>query len=316
MPIQLILFLTSILAGFLYLTFLNTTPVPIRIHPDITINLPVSLSLLAAFTVGVVTVMLLYFYDTFANAIKGARKSALEKRAQRVLGLYDTGAEQLRLDNAGQAEKYFRKALAHDQNHTMSIIGLGVIRRMDGMVSEAIKLHSKARGIDENSVTALMELGEDYIAAEQFSNAISVFQDAISLAGNALPPHIRMRDILLKTRNLSEAIAAQKRIVSISPRGRADGERAMLTALIYEEALEKLAEGLFYPARDGFKSVIRNDNQFIPAYLKLAEVYERLGSTKDANKTLEKGFKATRSVVVLKALEMFLSARGEMGEKS
>ncbi|VAX15600.1 hypothetical protein MNBD_NITROSPINAE04-925 [hydrothermal vent metagenome] len=312
MPIQLILFLLAILGGFLYLTLLNITPVPINIYPDITINLPVSLPLFAAFSGGVVTVMLLYFYDTFIETVNKARKSALDKRARRVVELYDTGAEQLRLNNSGQAEKYFKKALAHDQSHLPSIIGLGVIRRMDGVVSEAIKLHSKARGIDKNSVTALMELGEDYIAAEQFTNAVSVFQEAIGLVGRSLPPHIRVRDILLKTRNFNEAIIAQKRIVSIAPRGQAQKERAMLTALIYEEALDKLAEGRFYDAKDGFKSVLRNDGQFIPAYLKLAEVYERIGSTKNSIKTLEKGFKATRSILILKALEMFLSARGEM----
>lgn len=311
MPIRLVIFLLAILAGFLYLTFFNTAPVPIRLAPGLAVDLPISLLLMASFVLGSVTVMLLYFYDAIADAFRFLRRSSAEKRARRVADLYESGRERLLMENRREAEKFFKKALAHNPDHVPSLVALGAMRREDGEVSEAVKLHSKARGLDGSSISALLELAEDYVAAEQFANAVSVLKESQTLAGKSAPPLIKIRDIFLRVRNLKEAVAVQKRLVAISPQERLAGERKTLTALLYEDGLERLAEKLFYEARDAFKAVLRNDAGFIPAYLKLAEVYERIGAPKDAIRALERGFKATHSLIILKALEMFLRVREE-----
>jgi len=311
MPIRLVLFLLAILAGFLYLVFFNSASAPLTLAPDLTISLPTPMFMLASFILGAVTVMLLYFYDAFADAFGGLRRAAREKRLRRVAQWYETGAERLLIENRRDAEKYFKKALAHNPDHVPSLIALGKMRREDGEVSEAIGLHAKARGLEAGNIAALLELAEDYVAAEQFTNAVSILQETTRLAGRSAPPLIRIRDIFLRVKNHKEAINVQKQVISYSPITRVDRERQLLVALTYEAALEHLAGGRFYDARNGLKTVLRHDDHFIPAYLKLAEAHERIGSPRDAIKTLEKGFKITRSLIILKALEMFLLARDE-----
>jgi len=266
---------------------------------------------MASFITGALTLMLLYFYDAVTDTIIGARRRSEQKREKRVAALYETGVERLLIGNRREAEKFFRKALAHDHEHIPSLVSLGKMLREDGEITEAIKLHSRARGLGQTNIAALLELADDYVASEQFANAVSMLQQVRQIAGKSLPPLTKIRDIYVRVKNLPEAISIQKKIVSIATLKQVEEERRMLVALTYEQSLEFLAEGKFYDARDGFKSVIRSDYLFIPAYLKLAEVYERIGSPKDATKTLEKGFKATHSIVVLKALEMFLLARKE-----
>ncbi|MGK7344741.1 MAG: hypothetical protein ACNS63_02905 [Candidatus Nitrospinota bacterium M3_3B_026] len=312
MPLRLIVLLGALLAGLLYITVLNTALLPVTLYPGLELGLPLAVIIMGAFSLGVLAVMALYFYDALADSLSGLKKSASTKRAQRVKSLYEAGAERLMMQRRRAAEKLFKKALAHDPDHVPSLAALGRMRREDGAVSEAIKLHSKARGLDEDNLSVMFELAEDYAAAEQFANAVSVLEKTRTLAGRSLPPLVRIRDIYLRTRHFPGALATQREIVSLAPWDRADEERRMLAALTYENALSDLAGGRLSEAESGFKAVLRGDDQFVPAYLKLAEMDERQGRRKDAVKILEKGFRVTGSIVILMALVSLLTSAGDI----
>lgn len=311
MPVRLVVFLLAVLGGLLYITTQNPQPIPVTLYPGLELSLPLAVILLAAFFIGVVAVMFLYFFDTAAAAFDSLRRSARERRSERVKRLYEAGAERLLVESGREAEKFFKRALAHEPDHVPSLIALGKMRRKEGSVTEAIKLHSKARGLDGKNLFALFELAEDYAAAEQFANAVSILREARLLAGRSLPPLVRIRDIYLKVRNWPGALATQKEIVSLAPWDRAEDERKMLAALTYESALDSLSAGKRDEAIDQFRAALRGDDQFVPAYLKLAETYNRTGSRRDAVKTLEKGFKVTHSIVILMALESLFFSWGE-----
>ena len=312
MPARLIAFLLIVLAGLLYITTLNTSPLSVTLYPGLTMSLPLAVILMAAFFIGVVAVMLLYFYDAVANLFSNLKKSSEAKRAERVLRLYESAAERLMMENRREAEKLLKKALAHQPNHAPSLIALGKMRREEGAVSEAIKLHAKARGLEPENIAALFELAEDYIASEQFANAVSILQEALALAGRSLPPLLKIRDVYLRARNWAGALETQRKIVSLAPWDRAEDERRMLAALTYESAMDGMAAGKLDEAKDGLKAVLRGDDQFVPAYLKLAEIYARNDSRRDAVKILEKGFRVSRSIVILMALESLLLSWNEV----
>ncbi len=314
MQVRLVIFLVLVALGFLYVTYLNPEFVPVTLLPDMTVNLPVSVALAFSFIAGVLTVMLLYFQDTITDTFMGFKRSSQEKRTRRVAQLHESGMEKLLIEKRKDAMKLFEKALAHDRSYVPSLLALGKMRREDGEVNKAIKIHSKAKGLAADNISAHLELAEDYIDAEQFTNAVSILEEAQKLAGKSLPPLKRVRDIFLRVGNIQEAISTQQKIVSFAPRDQIEDERKMLIALLYEGALEKLAEQKYTEARSGLSKVISNDSKFVPAYLKLAETHERMGGQKEAVKTLERGFKVTNSLIILKALDMFLLAKGEIGK--
>jgi len=215
------------------------------------------------------------------------------------------------MENRRAAEKLFRKTLAHDPDNVPALVALGKMRREEGAVLEAIKLHSHAKGIDPRSLSALLELSEDYVAAEQYVNAVSILNQTRELAGRSIPPLEQIRNIYINVRNWKEAQITQKKIIGLSKGEKARKEKRTMAALHYEDALEELADGRLEEARAGFKSTIKLDSQFVPAYLKLAEVEDKLGRRKETVSALEKGFKATKSIIILKALETLLFTRGE-----
>ncbi|VAX24158.1 hypothetical protein MNBD_NITROSPINAE02-2256, partial [hydrothermal vent metagenome] len=131
---------------------------------------------------------------------------------------------------------------------------------------------------------------------------------------DSLPPLYRIREIYINVRNWEEAHNTQKQIIALTPRKMVGDEKKVQAALVYETSVDHMNAGQAEQARAGFRSVLSYDNTFIPAYLKLAEAEENLGWSQDAITILEKGFKATRSILILKALEEVLFARGE-GQK-
>ncbi len=311
MPIRLIVFLSIALAAFLVITFLNPDPVSLTLYPDVSLNFPLPVLLMGAFIVGVVSVMLLYFYDALASVFGGFKLSSGRRRLERVKSMREAGAERLLLEDKKEGEKLFRKALAHDPDDIPTLLLLGNLMRDNGVLSEAIKLHSKARGLDGENVSILLELAEDYLTAEQFGNAMNALTETRKLAGRSLPPYVRMRDIYIKAKNWGEALEIQKRIVDLVSKDNASHEHGVLAALIYEGAVEAMADGDIHGARDSLQRALRIDNKFIPAYLKLAEAEDRLGLHGDAVKILENGFKVTRSLIIIKTLEALYFSRGE-----
>ena len=301
--------------GTLYLAYMNkdSEAVPFVLSPEISMNLPVMAPVMAAFFLGALSVPILYSVDTVVGYFTSLRKSAEEKRRRRAVALYELGVERLMAGGLREAEKFFSKALALNPDHALSLLALGRMKREDGDLTGAIALHSKAKGLNEKSVAALLELAEDYYKAEQFVNAVSSLSQARKLAKDSLPAMERIRDVYARVGNFKEAVAAQKIALENLPMAREPEGRKILCGLMFEEAMEHLKKTRLDEAAAGMKDILRQDDQFIPAYLKLAEIYEKQGSPKNVRKTLEWGFKSTRSLIPLKALELYLRAKGEAG---
>ena len=310
-PARTIVLWAAILGGIVYLAILNNARVTFFIAPEMSMELHVLWPVLGAFFLGALCVGILYSVEGVTGFFSSIRKSAQEKRIRRATLLYDLGMERVSTGQQREAGKFFTKALGLNGEHIPSLLALGTLRREEGDLTEAINLHSRAKGLNEKSAAALLELAEDYFRAEQFVYAVSTLKEAQKIVRKSLPVMRRLRDVYTRVGNVQEAIVAQKEVIDYSPVAVEKEERRTLAALKYESAMElmnaeKLAESI-----DALNGAINSDGQFIPAYIKLAEAYEKSGKQRAAKKTLESAFKATRSIIPLKALEIYLRAKGE-----
>ncbi|MBI5814410.1 MAG: hypothetical protein HZB29_02230 [Nitrospinae bacterium] len=315
MPIRLTVLLATVLTAFLYLTFYNSTSINFTLYPGHSFETPVSVPMLASFFTGVVSVFILYLYDAVAESFGVMKRNAIRKRDRRARELYEDGQDRLNTGDRRGAEKLFLKTLAHNPGHVPAMISLGAIKREDGDIEEAVRLHSMARAAASDNVTALMELAQDYTASGQSYAALALLREARIKAGRAIAPLERIRELLLKAGDIQGALEAQKDIAALSTSDKAVEERSMLAALMYESALASENKGLLEEAKEGLKGALLNDGGFIPAYLKLSGLQEFTGDHKEMARTLEKGYKATRSVILLKALVDALTEAGE-GDKA
>ncbi|MBI4665959.1 MAG: tetratricopeptide repeat protein [Nitrospinae bacterium] len=314
MPIRLLLLLVTVLAAFLYITFLNPRPVELNYYPGLRAQSYLSIISLGSFCLGVVSVFALYFYDSILETISGWRKSAQEKRAGRVRQMREDAEESLALDNRSGAEKLYRKALAHDPAHVPSLVALGKLRREDGDLAEAIELHSRARAVEPENVMAALELAEDYVRARSLNAALAILRECRESAGRSIPPLAKIRDIYLLVGNYEEALEIQKEVAALAPVDRAEEERSLVAAFIYQIARGRLKSGDFDNAMEGFRAALRADESFTPAVYELAATLNRTGRRSEALKTLRKGFKSTRSPALLRSLVDALLEEGLASE--
>ena len=311
MPIRLILFFAITTVGVLFLAFLNPDEVPVKLYPGFSLNLTPAIIIILSFTLGVFSVFFLYFYDTLAGTLEKWKKSAELGRTEKVAALFVAAKEKLVLGLKKDAAKLYKKALSINPEHTPSLIAVGAIAREEGEIADAITFHSKAKGVDPQSVEALLELASDYVEAEQFANAVTTLNEAKKIAVRSYPLLSRIRDIFIKVENWPESLSAQRNTLDAAPREKFEEEQKIMAALLFETGLEQFNAGDYGAARDRFREAIKSDPTFTPAYLKLAETEELAGWNKDAEKILEKGFKKTRSLIILKFLEAYLVSLGE-----
>jgi tetratricopeptide (TPR) repeat protein len=313
MPLRLIVFLALAAGGLFFLAYLNPEPFPVALSPARTVSLSAATLVALGIVVGVVGVFLLYLYDTLAATLAGMKRSARDHRAAAVETLYREATDRLLLGETGGAATLLKRCLGHDPDHLPTLIAYGRLRREEGAVSEAVALHSRARGVDPESVAAALELSTDYVADRQFANAVAALDD-VRERGRMSPALLgRMRDIYRAVGAVAEAAALQKQVVDRASWDQAPKERNLLNGLTYAVADVDACAGRIAEATAGYRATLRADPRFLPAYLKLARIQEADGRRADALKTLEKGFRQTFSPLLAKAMESLLFAAGDGG---
>lgn len=311
MPLRLLFLLAAALSFSLYLMYLNAAPIQVTLYPGLTQQASVSVFALGAYCLGVVSVFLLYFYDTLSRTVESMRQSAGERRMERARALCEAGRDKIIVQSWREAERLFNKSLSLAPDNVSALIALGDLKRESGDVSEAARLHSRARAVDPESAAAGLSLAEDFIRQGALGPALTALRDVRQIAGRSLPPLVRIRDIYAGTGAYSDALEIQKEIVSLASGERAASERGLMAYFHMKIAEGHFSRNEFGESVDGYQAAIRADETCEPAYLKLAFTLTRIGRESEAVTALRKGFTATLSPALLKSLVSALLQSGD-----
>jgi lipopolysaccharide biosynthesis regulator YciM len=209
----------------------------------------------------------------------------------------------------------FQKALTLDPNHADSLLWLGNIYRAEENYPEALRLHRKARSIDERNPEVLLALAKDLEGAKRFEDALQTLQDVLKLDQANLTAQMRKRDLYIRLEKWSEALEIQQRLMkaNLSEHDQ-PAEASLLVGLTYEAGRQLLERGHQEKARPFFRGAIKRDKSFLPAYIGLGEILIREGKVKNAAEILEKAYRKTNNIIILHRLEEFYLEMGEPGE--
>ena len=297
-----------------YFRELNPGTITIRINPTGAFELsPVSLVLISM-AVGALIVTLMVGVRETRHLIVNWRNTRLRRREEKVDSLHREGIQAFVSKRTPEAAALFEKALSLDPNHVDSLLWLGRIHRTEGNSSEAIRLHRKARSIQDRNVEVLLALAEDLEAAKRFEEAVQALQDILKIDQTNLTSLIRQRDLHIRLEQWSDALEIQHRLMKAKlpdPDQREESRR--LVGLTYEVGRQLLERGHPEKARRYFRGAIKRDKSFLPAYIGLGEILVREGKTKNAAEILEKVYAKTGNVIILHRLEELYLDMGEPG---
>ncbi|MEW6542652.1 MAG: tetratricopeptide repeat protein [Nitrospirota bacterium] len=298
-----------------YFQELNPGTVTIKLSPTDALELsPVSLVLLSM-AVGALFVMLLVGVRETKTMILNWRNSRLRRREERVETLHREAMHAFLSKRTSEAIGLFEKALALDPNHTDSLLWLGNIYHAERNYVEAIRLHRKARSIEERSVEVLLALARDLEGAKRFEEALQTLEEVLRVDPGHLTALMRKRDLYIRLELWSDALGIQQRLLkaNLSEQDHRT-EASLLAGITYEVGRQQLERGHSDKARHFFRAAIKRDKRFLPAYIGLGEILIREGKTKNAAEILEKVYAKTGNVILLHRLEELYLDMGEPGE--
>jgi lipopolysaccharide biosynthesis regulator YciM len=243
------------------------------------------------------------------------RISRLTRRKEKVDALHREGAHAVVSKRTTEAIGLFQRALTLDPNHVDSLLWLGNLYRAEQNLSEAIRLHRKARSIDEHNIDVLFALARDLEAAKRFEEALQALQEILRFDAANLTALIRKRELYIRLEQWLEAMEIQHRILkSRLPEQDQVMEAGVLVGLTYEVGRQLLERGHPEKARRYFRSAMKRDKAFLPAYIGLSEILIHEGKTKNAAEILEKVYGRTGNIILLHRLEELYLEMGEPSE--
>jgi lipopolysaccharide biosynthesis regulator YciM len=316
--LQLLLSLFLVIVASLvygYVRELNPGTVTLRLGPTEAFDLnPVSLILLSM-ALGALIVILTVGVRETRHLILTWRTSRLTRRKEKVDALHREGAHAVVSKRTTEAIGLFQRALTLDPNHVDSLLWLGNLYRAEQNLSEAIRLHRKARSIDEHNIDVLFALARDLEAAKRFEEALQALQEILRFDAANLTALIRKRELYIRLEQWLEAMEIQHRILkSRLPEQDQVTEAGVLVGLTYEVGRQLLERGHPEKARRYFRSAMKRDKAFLPAYIGLSEILIHEGKTKNAAEILEKVYGRTGNIILLHRLEELYLEMGEPSE--
>ena len=250
----------------------------------------------------------------FFDLAGGARRYARDRRRRRasraheeVEDLYLGGLDALVNGHYEKALQRFESVLERESDHENALVKKGDSLRALGRFREAADTLERASIAAPENLLALYSLSDVYLAAGADERAKMTLERIIQLGPETtVSAHRKLRDLLVQRSKWVEANALQSRLVDMvtSEEERAL-ERAVANGVLLGLGISKLEAGNLEEARLMFRSILENDDKFVPAHVRLGEALAAEDDTEEAVSTWRRGYEVTGSIEPLTALQNF-----------
>lgn len=297
-----------------YFAMLNKEPVTFKVTTETVYEMPKVALILMSFAIGGAVMLIYFFIRDTKRFITNRQYLKKQKREIKIQELYSKALNAILADNEEEAKTTLEEILEIEPSHIGSLLRLGDIASEDEDFQKALNYYKKARDVEPKNIEVLFSLARIMEKMGRDSEALLYLDEIIDIDSDNLTALYMKRSLLEKKGNLDDIIYAQKQIIK-SEHNEKDREREqkVLVGYKYEQGRLSLEEGEIEKARRTFRTVIRIDKGFVPAYLGYAESLLREEKTEEAIGFLEKAFEDTSSMIILARLEDLLINVGDPG---
>jgi len=309
--IALLLIVLALLA-LAYFATLNMQPITLTLAPRTIYEMPKIALILLSSAVGAAVMLFVFFVRDTKRFIHNRQYQHKQKRDLRVQELYSRALNAILADSEEEARAALEEILKDEPGHLDAILRLGDIAAGNKDYSKAITYYKKAKDIEPQNLEALFSLVRVMEKANRLSDSRMYLDEILDIDPDNLSALSMKRDFLERNDAWDEVIGLQKAIIKAEhdEKDRKRGQ-AVLLGYKYEQGRYCLESGEYEKAKKAFRTLLRLDKNFVPAYLGLAEVMLRAGQTEEAAGFLEKGFEQTLSLIILARIEDLFLSLGE-----
>ena len=312
---KLVSFLTILfLAVLSLLAYFNKGSVEITLWEGTIYEVPVIALILTSTFFGLLSALIVISISSTKRYIEHWQTQRQEKKLLKIKELYAKGLDAFFARRYKEALELFTRIIENDPSHLNTLLRLGDIHFDKGDLSKAKEFYLRAKKIKPRNIEALFSIAKVFEADKIWLEALKYLDNILDIDENNPKALFKKRDLYEVTGKWAELLDVQQKILKIdlSPAEMQKEERT-LTGFRFEMGNHYLEEGTTDKAIKIFKSIIKKEENFVAAYLTLAEAYLKEADNNEAEKILIKGYEATSSLVILAKLEDHLISLGEPG---
>ncbi len=298
-----------------YFAVLNKEPIIFTIAPGTAYETPKIALILLSSAVGAAAMLLVFFIRDTKRFIDNRQFQRKQKKDLRVQELYSKALNALIADNEDEARSALESILQEEPGHMDALLRLGDIAAADEDYQKALNSYKKASAIQPRNPEVLFSLERIMEKTGRIAEGLMYLEEILVLDPDNLTALYRKRSLLEKREQWDELISLQRTIIKCEHHEKdREREQRNLLGYKYEQGRYNLENGELEKAKKAFRTILRLDKNFVPAYLGLAEAMLRKGESEDAVAFLEKGFEQTSSTIILARIEDLLINLGEPGK--
>jgi lipopolysaccharide biosynthesis regulator YciM len=266
------------------------------------------ISLMVFSTLAGALVMLLYFFvrDSIRFVVNFQDKRRLKKQ-EKIDALYNKAVNAILGDDDKTARSALEEILSLEPEHTDALIRLGNLDAGKGQLETASAYYLKALLPSGKNLEALFSLAEVMQRMGRWEDAFSYLDAILEIDSHNFSALVRRRALLERESRWEDLVEVQKTIVKLERDPEAQKREAqLLLGYRYELSRDSLEKGEFEKAAKGFRAILKESEDFIPAQLGVAEALLGDNDSEGAVSALEKAYESTRSQIILARLEDML----------
>lgn len=313
----LILFLI-VLIGIGYLATLNKETITIALTPQEVYEAPKIVVMLASGITGAFFVLLIFIIRDTRRFIKNLAQQKRERREERKKELYSRALDQLLAGKLDAAKETLELIIKDFPDFIDAYLKLAETALELKDLQKAYSIAEKARQLAPRRLDVLFTMEELMEKTGRNQDALRYVNEILNLDKTNLSALYKKRALLEAAVPLSqpekweELIEIERQIIKNLPdESSRREEKRFLAGYKYELGRVCLEKKELEKAKKLFKTAIRIDRFFIPAYLGLAEVLLLEGTIEEAIEFLWNSYEDTSSPLLLARLEDLLIANGE-----
>ena len=233
------------------------------------------------------------------------RRRKASRKSEEIEEEYSRGLVAVLERREEEALVHFRAVLERDSRHFYTLIKLGDVLRSQGRYSDAIEYHRKAHHLKEDDTRPLYALVEDYDTQGDMERAKSVVGRILAINKSSVAAWRQLRSLHVKEKNWEKALEAHQRVAKLSEpsEARKAAVNRFGLGIRYQIAASMLEAGHPKEAANKLRRVLKDDDSFIAAHVKLGEALRESGQDLDAVTAWHDGFEVTGSPIFLTLLE-------------
>ena len=264
--------------------------------------------------IGAIVIYLLFFIRDTKRVIDTMQIQKRQKKEARIQEYYSKALNAILGNRDEDAKEAIKDILKEDPEHIDALLRRGDIAFRSEDYSTALGFYRNARDIEPKNLQALLSMEAVMERSGHDDSSLKILEEIIDIDGNNLTALYKKQAILEKKEKWDDLVSLQKTIIKLAQSEKEkQREEKKYLGYRYEYGRASLENSEIEKGEKAFRTLLKLDSAFLPAYLGLAEVMTVKGEPEEAINLLEKSYDTLRSAIILARLEDLLISVGEPG---